>query len=57
MASKTLLTAVKLELFTLLATKPLTGTEIKLQLCLHDRNLYDFTAAVFEEWTREAGFV
>lgn len=41
-ASKTLLTAVKLELFTLLAVKPLTGTEVKHQLCLHDRALYDF---------------
>lgn len=41
-ASKTLLTAVKLELFTLLATKPMTGSEIKVQLCLHDRSLYDF---------------
>ena len=41
-ASKTLLTAVKLELFTLLAVKPLTGTEVKNQLCIHDRGLYDF---------------
>jgi precorrin-6B methylase 2 len=41
-ASKTLLTAVKLELFTLLAIKPLTGTEVKNQLCIHDRGLYDF---------------
>ncbi len=41
-ASKTLLTAVKLELFTRLATRPLTGTEIKYELCLHDRGLYDF---------------
>ena len=41
-ASKTLLTAVKLELFTLLATKPLSGRDIKLELCLHDRSLYDF---------------
>jgi hypothetical protein len=41
-ASKTLLTAVKLELFSLLAVKPLTGAEVKLQLCLHERSLYDF---------------
>jgi precorrin-6B methylase 2 len=41
-ASKTLLTAVKLELFTLLSTKPLTGTEVKNQICLHGRGLYDF---------------
>lgn len=41
-ASKTLLTAVKLELFTLLAVKPLTGRDIKLELCLHNRGLYDF---------------
>ena len=31
-ASKTLLTAVKLELFTLLAVRPLTGRDIKLQI-------------------------
>ena len=41
-ASKTLLTAVKLELFTLLAMKPMTGTEVKNELCLHERSLYDF---------------
>ncbi len=41
-ASKTLLTAVKLELFTLLAVKPLTGRDIKLQICLNGRGLYDF---------------
>jgi len=41
-ASKTLLTAVKLELFTLLSFKPLSGKEVKLKLCLHDRSLYDF---------------
>ncbi len=41
-ASKTLLTAVKLELFTHLATMPLSGTDIKYTLCLHDRGLYDF---------------
>ena len=41
-ASKTLLTAVKLELFTHLADKPLTGSELKLKLCLNGRGLYDF---------------
>jgi precorrin-6B methylase 2 len=41
-ASKVLLTAVKMELFTLLATKPHTGAEIKHTLCLHGRGLYDF---------------
>jgi hypothetical protein len=41
-ASKTLLTAVKLELFTLLAIRPLTGKEIKYEKCLHERGLYDF---------------
>jgi precorrin-6B methylase 2 len=41
-ASKTLLTAVKLELFTQLATQSLTGNEIKHRLGLHGRGLYDF---------------
>ena len=41
-ASKVLLTAVRMELFTLLATKPHTGAEIKHALCLHGRGLYDF---------------
>jgi hypothetical protein len=36
-ASKTLLTAVKLELFTRLATRPLSAKEIKFEICLHDR--------------------
>jgi hypothetical protein len=42
MASKTLLTAVKLELFTHLATRPLTAKEIKYEICLNGRGLYDF---------------
>jgi precorrin-6B methylase 2 len=42
MASKTLLTAVKLELFTKLATRPLTAKDIKYEICLNDRGLYDF---------------
>jgi precorrin-6B methylase 2 len=41
-ASKTLLTAVKLNLFTLLATRPLSAREIKYEICLHERGLYDF---------------
>lgn len=45
-ASKTLLTAVKLELFTQLATQSLTGKEIKHRLGLHDRSLYDFLDAL-----------
>ena len=41
-ASKTLLTAVKLELFSHLAAKSLSGEEVKHKLGLHDRGLYDF---------------
>jgi precorrin-6B methylase 2 len=41
-ASKTLLTAVKLQLFTLLATRPLSAKEIKYEICLNERGLYDF---------------
>lgn len=41
-ASKTLLTAVNLELFTLLANAELSGEEIKKELGLHQRSLYDF---------------
>jgi len=41
-ASKTLLTAVNMSLFTLLAKGELTGDEIKNKLNLHDRSLYDF---------------
>ena len=41
-ASKTLLTAVKLELFTKLAFRPLTAKEIKYEICLNERGLYDF---------------
>lgn len=41
-ASKTLLTAVKLELFTHLATSPLSGEAIQRKLGLHSRSLYDF---------------
>jgi hypothetical protein len=45
-ASKTLLTAVKLELFTQLATQSLSGKEIKHRLGLHERSLYDFLDAL-----------
>ncbi len=41
-ASKTLLTAVSLELFTILADNELPGKAIKDKLDLHDRGLYDF---------------
>lgn len=45
-ASKTLLTAVNMELFTLLAQGELTGNEIQVKLGLHDRSLYDFLDAL-----------
>ncbi|HKJ41228.1 MAG TPA: methyltransferase dimerization domain-containing protein, partial [Sunxiuqinia sp.] len=45
-ASKTLLTAVKLGLFTQLAGRPQSGAEIKHQLGLHIRGLYDFLDAL-----------
>lgn len=41
-ASKTLLTAVNMGLFTLLAEGELSGQEIKTKLGLHERGLYDF---------------
>jgi len=41
-ASKTLLTAVNMELFTQLADGALSGREIKNKLGLHNRSLYDF---------------
>ncbi len=41
-ASKTLLTAVKLELFTLLAARPLSAKEIKFEICMSERGIYDF---------------
>jgi len=41
-ASKTLLTAVNMELFTHLAKRELSGTEIQNKLRLHQRSLYDF---------------
>jgi precorrin-6B methylase 2 len=45
-ASKTLLAAVKLGLFTLLGEKPLRAEEIRLRLDLHPRSLYDFLDAL-----------
>ena len=41
-ASKTLLTAVNMELFTHVAKGSLTGAEIQSKLGLNDRSLYDF---------------
>jgi precorrin-6B methylase 2 len=45
-ATKTLLTAVNMELFTILAKRVLSGNEIQLRLGLHSRNLYDFLDAL-----------
>jgi precorrin-6B methylase 2 len=45
-ASKTLLTAVKMELFTHLGEKTMTGPEIKQKLCLNGRGMYDFLDAL-----------
>jgi len=45
-ASKTVLTAVSLELFTHLASGELSGQEIKTKLGLHERSLYDFLDAL-----------
>lgn len=41
-ASKTLLTAVSMGLFTHLANREVSGQEIKSKLGLHERSLYDF---------------
>lgn len=45
-ASKTLLSAVKLDLFTALSGKSLSGKEIQAALKLHDRGVYDFLDAL-----------
>lgn len=45
-ASKTLLTAVNMELFTLLAKGEMSGREIQIKLGLHNRSLYDFLDAL-----------
>lgn len=42
MASKTLLTAVNMDLFTHLSNSEMTGEEIRELLNLHERSLYDF---------------
>ncbi len=47
MASKTLLTAVELDLFSLLAESPKSAHEIQEKLGLHDRGLYDFLDTLF----------
>ncbi|NNE78610.1 MAG: methyltransferase, partial [Pricia sp.] len=45
-ASKTLLTAVDLGLFTFLANGPKSGRQIQSEFNLHDRSLYDFLDAL-----------
>lgn len=45
-ASKTLLTAVNMELFTILSKRELSGTKIQSRLGLHSRSLYDFLDAL-----------
>ena len=46
MATKTLLTAVNMELFTILAKREHTGAEIQSRLGLQPRSLYDFLDAL-----------
>ncbi|WP_339842127.1 methyltransferase [uncultured Maribacter sp.] len=46
MATKTLLTAVNMELFTILSSRELSGAEIQSRLGLHPRSLYDFLDAL-----------
>lgn len=46
MATKTLLAAVNMELFTILAKRELSGKNIQSRLGLHNRNLYDFLDAL-----------
>ncbi len=45
-ASKTLLSAVSMGLFTMIADKEMAGTEIKKKLGLHERGVYDFLDAL-----------
>lgn len=45
-ASKVLLTAVSMELFTILAKRELSAQEIQIRLGLHERGLYDFLDAL-----------
>lgn len=44
--TKTLLTAVNMELFTVLAKRDLSGKDIQTRLSLHSRSLYDFLDAL-----------
>ena len=44
--TKTLLTAVNMELFTVLAKRELSGKDIQSRLGLHSRSLYDFLDAL-----------
>ena len=44
--TKTLLTAVNMDLFTILAKRELSGTDIQSRLGLHSRSLYDFLDAL-----------
>jgi hypothetical protein len=46
MASKTLLTATEMELFTILGEGPRTGEELGDRLALHPRSLFDFLDAL-----------
>ena len=46
MASKTLLSAIKLELFTTLGQTALTSEEVRVQLGLHERGVSDFLDAL-----------
>ncbi len=46
MASKTLLSAIKLELFTTLGQAALTSEEVRVQLGLHERGVSDFLDAL-----------
>src|SRR5687768_14782595 len=45
-SSKVLLSAVKLEVFTVLAGKTMTGRELETKLGLHSRATYDFLDAL-----------
>lgn len=56
-ASKALLTAVKMELFTFLSTGSKSGEEIRTELELHPRGLYDFLdTLVALGFLKRAGF-
>ena len=46
MAAKTLLAAVRFDLFSHLSAGPLTGGEIQRRLGIHPRSLYDFLDAL-----------